>query len=112
MTTSPRCEYCNRELPKREHGSPGRVKRFCSDECRLLAFRFKKTGAKCLGHNLASCNEIDAKTLAKTISSKAQNGHPNPPIDLLGRGWRGGRKHRLEPSLIAEILHREVCASP
>jgi hypothetical protein len=105
--TSKRCEYCHRELPKRTRGSPGRTKRFCSDECRKQAFRYKKTVS-----NASTCDEIDAKTLVTTTSSKAKNGHSYPPIDLLGRGIRFGRKSHLDRALIAEILHREVCASP
>ena len=81
MSTSPRCQCCHRELPKRIHGLSGRAKRFCSDACRAAQFRHKKAYQAArdnIRHSLASRNEIDAETSIETKGCEAKNGHPYP----------------------------------
>lgn len=102
------CEHCGRALLPRSHGSPGRVRRFCSARCQKAAVREKAVFAGSR-YNLPRCPEIGSKSPVNSTACQAKNGHLCPsPIDILGGSKHRRRKAHLNPDLWASILRCEV----
>jgi hypothetical protein len=108
------CEHCHRALPRRQRGSPGPAKRFCSPTCQKASVREKAT-FEAAGYNLSRCPRIASKSVSNSNTCETQNRHPYPsrfsvPLDVLGRGHRWPGAPKLERKIWEAILWREGCA--
>jgi hypothetical protein len=108
------CVVCGTGL---QHKRVGRVRRFCSDACRVAAHRtIKQIGFDPFRYSNSvpptsdtGCNEKAQKTPTKSTPSRELSNKSGSPLNLLGGGnFRFADEIELDPELRRRIVRIEL----